>query len=426
MVLHRPHVFWYTAYMRGRLLISYTLIAVLALALGYGAGASGYVASVFATAPGAPAGVNLAPVFEAWRILEEKFVPSSASTTRATDQDKVWGLVEGLAGSYDDPYTVFFPPDEQELFEDDLRGSFGGVGIELGKRDNLLTIIAPLKGTPGYEAGLQSGEIIIEINGVSTQGMSIDDAVRAIRGEIGTVVTLRVASKETRELREVPITRARIEVPTLETEQLEGGVFVIELYNFTGSAHTQFRTAMREFLKSGARALILDLRDNPGGYLESSVDIASWFLPLGAVVVEEDYGGKRDTLTHRSKGYNVLPKNTRLAVLINEGSASASEILAGALQDHGKATLIGETSFGKGSVQEVVPVTDDTSLKVTVARWFTPNGRSISEGGLTPTLVVPLTVVDREEDRDPQLDAALRFVRTGELVSPVATTTEAI
>ncbi len=404
----------------------YLLAIVLALFVGYGIGARHDVVAVFATTPGAPENVNLAPVFDAWKILEEKFVPPTSTTTPVANQDKVWGLVEGLASSYGDPYTVFFPPEESKLFSEDISGSFGGVGIELGKRDNLLTIIAPLKGTPAYDAGLVSGEVILEINEVSTQSMSIDDAVLAIRGEIGTEVLLRVASKETKEIREVRIIRARIEVPTLETKTLEDNVFVIELYNFTGTAHTQFRSAMREFLKSGSRSLIVDLRDNPGGYLESSVDIASWFLPLGAVVVREDFGERRSAVIHRSRGYNVVPKGTRIAILTNGGSASASEILAGALEDHKKAVLIGERSFGKGSVQEVVPVTDDTSLKVTVARWFTPNERSISAGGLVPTLSVSRTAKDRSEDKDPQLEAAIVYVKTGELVLPptASSTTE--
>jgi carboxyl-terminal processing protease len=202
------------------------------------------------------------------------------------------------------------------------------------------------------------------------------------------------------------------------------GVFIISLYNFGGTATREMRTALREFVASDTNRLVLDLRANPGGYLDAAVDIASWFLPLGKTVVIEDYGSNEEERVHRSKGYNIREDDWRIAVLIDGGSASASEILAGALQEHGVAVLIGEQTFGKGSVQELLDITPETSLKVTVARWLTPYRHSISAAGLAPDLAVPLSVEDLEAQRDPQLEAALTYVRTGELVAPAGATTE--
>lgn len=360
-----------------------------------------------------PEGVDLAPVWKAWRLLDERFVPAT-TTEPLSAQDRVWGLIEGLAGSYGDPYTVFFPPREAESFQQEISGAFGGVGFEIGMRDGILTVIAPLKGTPAEKAGIKAGDLIVEIDGATTQKMNVDEAVALIRGEVGTDVVLTLAREGEREFIEVRVTRAVIEIPTMDTE-LRDGVFIISLYNFGGTATREMRTALREFLGTGSNKLVLDLRGNPGGYLDAAVEMASWFLPLGETVVIEDYGADEDERVHRSKGYDITEDDWRIAILVDGGSASASEILAGALREHEKAVLIGEQTFGKGSVQELVDVTPDTSLKITVARWLTPLGHSISEQGLHPDLVVARTAEDFDADRDPQLDAALEYVRTGVL-----------
>jgi carboxyl-terminal processing protease len=370
-----------------------------------------------------PSDVDFNPVWEAWKILEEKFVP--ATTTELTsNQDHVWGIIEGLASSYDDPYTVFFSPEQSKQFEEEISGSFGGLGIELGIRDSLLTIIAPLKGTPAERVGLQSGDIIIEIDGKTTQRMDIDKAISLLRGEVGTTVTLTIAREGEQEFLTVPIVRDTIEVPTLDKELRDDGIYVLSLYNFGGTAIQEFRTALREFIDSDSTNLIIDLRGNPGGYLQAAVEIASWFLPLGEVVVTEDYGDSADTVVHRSKGYDIMENDWRIVVLIDGGSASASEILAGALREHDIAVLIGENTFGKGSVQELVPVTEDTSLKVTVARWLTPRGISISNTGLAPDLEIAITREDIEKDMDPQLDAAIEYLTTGVLPEPIVEESE--
>ncbi len=357
-----------------------------------------------------PVGVDFSSVWKAWNVLDEKFIPAT-TTDIVADQDKVWGIIKGLADSYKDPYTVFLPPKESELFEDNIQGrSFGGVGMEIGLRDGILTVIAPLKDTPAYKAGILAGDRIVEIDGKTTQGISVEEAVERIRGEIGTEVELTINRKGVSDFLTILIERGDIKIPTADAELREDGVFVIELYTFNANAGNAFRGALREFVISGSNKLILDLRGNPGGFLEISVDIASWFLPTGKVVVQEDFGDGENTRFYRSRGYNIFNENLKMVILTNQGSASASEILAGALQEHGIATILGTQTFGKGSVQELVKITPETSLKVTIARWLTPNARSISDGGLTPDIMVEMTNDDIQAGRDPQLEKAVEFL----------------
>ncbi len=370
---------------------------------------------------GVPQDIDLAPLWTAWSLLEEKFVPLSGAKITAKE-DRVWGIIEGLANSYNDPYTVFLSPEKAASFEEDISGEFGGIGVEIGLRNNVITVIAPLKGTPAEQAGLRAGDSIVEINGTSTQGMTIDDAVNTIRGEVGTPVTLTVAREDENEFLTIEIVRDTIEIPTLESELRDDGVFVLSLYNFGGTANREIRNALRTFNESGADKLLIDLRGNPGGYLDVAVEMASWFLPVGKVIVTEDYGDPERAITHRSKGYDIMKDSWRIAILVNEGSASASEIVAGALQEHGVAVLIGEATFGKGSVQELVDVTETTALKITIARWLTPNGLSISNNGLSPNLEVGFSADDYEVGIDNQFETAIQYLHTGELVH--ATTAE--
>lgn len=356
----------------------------------------------------APDGVDFEALYKSWHILEDHFA-SGTTTSALSAEEKVWGAIQGLAASYGDDYTVFFPPEERAAFESEVRGDFEGVGMEIGVRDDVLTVIAPLKDTPAYRAGIESGDRILEINGESTQGVASEAAVRKIRGEKGTEVSLTI-SRNGEAPFEVTLVRDTITLPTLETELRGDGVFVLSLYGFNALAPQLFRDAVREFAESGTDKLIIDLRGNPGGFLEVSVDLASWFLPVGKTIVIEDYRNENQTTVHRSRGYDVFTDQLKLVILINQGSASASEIFAGALKEHGKATLIGERSFGKGSVQQVFPVTEDTALKVTVARWLTPGGTSISEGGITPDITVEVTEEDRAADRDPQLERAAEYL----------------
>jgi carboxyl-terminal processing protease len=359
-----------------------------------------------------PQGVDLSPLWKAWQVLDQKFVASGTSTNLSSE-DKVYGLIEGLAKAYGDPYTVFLPPEDSAMFEDDINGSFGGVGMEVGMRDDAITVIAPLKGTPAEREGIRAGDLVLEINGKSTQDMTVDEAVRNIRGKEGTTVTLVLGRKGEKELITKTVTREIIRIPTIGTTLRQDGIFVIELYNFGATAPDEFRKALRAFVASGSKNLVVDLRSNPGGFLDGAVDIASWFLPAGTPVVIEDYGQKQEKSILRSKGSSLKTDDWRVVVLVNEGSASASEIVAGALQEHKKAVLIGAKTFGKGSVQELVRITGDTSLKVTIARWLTPGGVSISENGLTPDIEVARTLEDFEAGRDPQLERAVEYLQTG-------------
>ncbi len=379
--------------------------------IGFGAGYfAGNHSFPFSTRTQASEQADLTAFWKVWNELNEKFV-SASSTQVITDEEKMYGAISGLVDSVGDPYTTFFTPEQKKDFDDSINGTFSGVGMEVAIQDEYLTVVAPLKGSPSEKAGILPGDKVITIDGTDTQGMSVEEAVTIIRGEKGTVVTLEVLRDGETVPKEIKITRDTIVVPTIETETI-GDVFVIRLYTFGTGATTEFRNALRQFVSSKKSKLVLDLRGNPGGYLDASVDIASWFLPAGKVVVSEDFGSDAEPKVFRSKGYNIFKSDLRMVVLINEGSASASEILAGALKEHNVATLVGEQSFGKGSVQELIDITPTTALKVTIARWLTPNGNSISNGGLTPDHVVDFdTELFKEKKVDNQLQKALELLK---------------
>ncbi len=349
--------------------------------------------------------VDFAPFWKAWRLVEEKY----AAPEEIHRQEMVWGAIQGLLKSLDDPYTVFFPPEEKKLFESEVRGNFEGVGMEIAVKKGILTVVAPLKGTPAFRAGIKAGDKILKIGDEETTDLNVEEAVKLIRGPKGTTVRLTVLSEGADKSRELEVVRDTIQVPVLETEKVGADVFVIRLHNFSERSPFEFQQALRTFIFSGADKLIIDLRNNPGGFLEASVDIASWFLKTGEVVLREKFKDGEES-SHRSRGYNTFP-DLPLVVLVNEGSASASEILAGALQDHGVAKIVGAKTFGKGSVQELLQITDETSLKITIARWLTPNGRDITKTGIAPDFEVKYAEEDAQKDRDPQLDKALEVVR---------------
>ncbi len=361
-----------------------------------------------------PADVDFSIFWKTWAQIDEKYVPTKhASTTpivNATNQDRVYGAIKGMVDSLGDPYTVFFPPAESAIFQSEISGNFEGVGMELGQKDGVLTVISALKGTPADKAGLKSGDKILKIDATVTNDMSIDEAVKMIRGKKGTTVVFSVFRDGAKKPMDISVVRDTIDIPTLETEKVGSDVFVIRVFSFTADAPNLFRNALRQFIMSGADKLVLDLRGNPGGYLDAAVDMSSWFLPSGKTIVQEDYGVKsgKPTDVVRSKGYNVFNDNLKMVILIDGGSASASEIMAGALHEQGKAKLVGTQSFGKGSVQELIPVTPDTNLKVTIARWLTPNGLSISANGLTPDYIVKIPDdLVLTKDNDPQMLKAI-------------------
>ncbi|MEK7558541.1 MAG: S41 family peptidase [Patescibacteria group bacterium] len=352
-------------------------------------------------------GTDFEPFWKTWNILNEKYVSFKSTTT---DQQRVWGAISGLAESFGDPYTVFFPPQESKNFEASINGEFQGVGMEIGIRDRVITVISPLKGTPAFNAGIKAGDKILKIDGAPATEMTVEKAVSLIRGPKGTTVVISVFREGEKEPLEFKIVRDVINIPTIDTEKRPDGIFVIRLYSFSANSPQLFRNALEEFINSQGDKLILDLRNNPGGYLEAAVDMASWFLPGGKVVVKEESKDDGDKQIFRSKGYNIFSDKLKFVILVNAGSASASEILAGALSEHGIAKLVGEKTFGKGSVQELVKITPETSLKVTIARWLTPNGVSISEGGLKPDIEVVPTKDDITKGKDKQMEKAIEIL----------------
>lgn len=352
---------------------------------------------------------DMAEFWRVWNLLDDKFVTSSASGT-PDGSKKIEGAIAGLVESYDDPYTIFLPREEAEYFSEDISGNFSGVGMEVGLRDRMITVIAPLPDSPALAAGIQSGDVITRIDDESTEKMGIDQAVRLIRGDTGTEVRLTLYREGETELLEKTIVRDTISIPTLETEVV-GDVFVIKLYSFNGLSESKMREAINELAELNLKKIVLDLRGNPGGFLESAVTIAGYFLEPGKVVVRENFGGDNQEEVYRSQNQHVFGMNPdNFVVLIDGGSASASEILAGALAEHNVATTMGETTFGKGSVQELVELPSHSALKVTIARWLTPEGTSFSEGGLEPLVAVERTPEDVEADTDPQLDAAMKWL----------------
>jgi len=329
-----------------------------------------------------------------------------------SSEERVWAAIQGLASSYGDPYTTFFNPEEMASFDEDINGEFSGVGMEVGLEDGYVTVIAPLKDSPAEKAGIKAGDVVTKINDESTLDMTIDQAVEKIRGPKGEIVSLTIARNGEGELIEFEIVRDTIELTTIETSISpdDKNIFIISMYNFSEDSSLEFNNAIQEFIKSGKKKLILDLRSNPGGYLTSAVDISSVFVPQGKVVVTESFSdsSEKEDIIYRSKGTNLkLPKDMKMVILVDKGSASASEIVAGALQEYKIATLIGTETFGKGSVQEYLKLDNDTAIKVTVARWLTPLGNSIEESGLTPDYVVEY---DSEAEKDSQIQTAIEIL----------------
>lgn len=351
---------------------------------------------------------------EVQNILDRDFISWKASSTLPTMQDLSYGIVKGYVESYKDPYTEFFTPQESKQFEGNIKGSFGGIGAYIGYKDGYTVIISTIKNSPAERAGVKAGDIIVSVDATSTRGMSSDAVVSYVRGDIGTSVTLEVLHKNESKTSKIKIVRAKVEVPILDTE-IKADVFIIHFYSFTEDSASKFQDALKKFTDSGKSKLIIDLRGNGGGYLESAINIASFFLPKDKVVVSEKNSKNVEDKKDYSLGYDFFDhKVLKLGVLIDGGSASASEILAGALKDNEVATVIGEKSFGKGSVQQLIKLSDGSDIKVTVAKWFTPHGVNISESGIIPDVVATSSEVVKFDKAgkiiDVQLDKAVEVV----------------
>ena len=322
--------------------------------------------------------------------LGEKFVSWRATYTPPTSREIEESMVAGYVNAFKDPYTTYFPPVEAKNFKDTVKGSFGGVGMEVGNKEGNITVIAPLKDSPAMKIGIKAGDIILKIDDKDVSGMSTEQVVNLIRGEIGTEVRVTTINKIIKTPKEFKIKRQEIKIPTIDGK-IVNGIYIISLYSFSAESPELFKNALIKFAESGTNRLIVDLRGNPGGYLEAAVDIASFFLPEGKVVVSEKGNDPSNNVELRSRGYNVFGDKLKLYVIVDEGSASASEILAGALQDHKVAKVYGQKSYGKGSVQELIDLKNGGSLKVTIAKWYTPNGRSITEDKIVPDILIPRT-----------------------------------
>ena len=389
------------------------LIAGLCLLAGFGGGfyyqANGNISnlSIPLINREAPAEVSadFSLFWNVWNQLQNRFVDKEKLDT----QELLYGAIEGLVNAAGDPYTVFLRPKDSANFAEEINGSFGGIGIEIGLRSNVITVIAPISGTPAAKAGLLAGDKILKIGDKSTEGMSINAAVDVIRGPKGTPVRLTISQANSRETREVSIIRDTIKVPTVKWSLLDEQTAHLQLFVFNRNADADFAKAVKEITQSPAKQIILDLRNNPGGLLDSAINLAGYFLDNNQIVVVEKFGNGKEH-TYYSSGKGEL-KDYPLFILINQGSASASEILAGALKDNRSVTLVGEQSFGKGSVQEVNDLPGKSSLKITIAKWYTPKGISINENGITPDITVGRTADDINAERDPQLDKARELAK---------------
>jgi carboxyl-terminal processing protease len=346
--------------------------------------------------------------WDVWDTLEENYVDQE----ELNEKKMFYGALRGLVASLDDPYTVFMDPKVAQDFSDDLAGTFEGIGAEIGIKNDILTIIAPLPDMPAEKAGLKAGDKVYAIDGESTAGISVDEAVNKIRGPKGTEVVLSISRNGLDGLKDIAITRGKIIVKSIRTEfKEEDNIFIIRITNFNNDTENLFNQAVREALEINPRGIILDLRNNPGGYLDTAIEIASEWVEEGPIVTEKYSEEKK--IEHLARGRARL-KYYPTVVLVNQGSASASEIVSGALQDNDKATIVGLKTFGKGSVQTLTNLKDGSSIKITVAKWLTPSGRSINDEGIEPDIEVDLTPEDYNANRDPQMEKALLILENNE------------
>jgi len=348
--------------------------------------------------------VNFDLFWEVWDILKKEYVDCN----KLNEKEMFYGALHGLVASLGDPYTVFMNPKIAQEFENDLAGTFEGIGAEIGIRNDILTIIAPLDGMPAEKAGLRAGDRVYAINGESTAGITIDEAVNKIRGPKGTQVTLTISRDGLEKAEDITITRNVIVVKSVRTELRDDNIFVVKITNFNDDTRDLFNKAVQEIITQDPAGIILDLRNNPGGYLDTAIEVASEWIEDGVVVTEKFNEEKKNDYLARGRA---RLKDYRTVVLVNQGSASASEIVAGALQDYNKAIIVGKQTFGKGSVQTLEELRDGSSVKITVARWLTPDGNCISEKGITPDEEVDLTIEDYNNNKDPQMEKAIEILQ---------------
>lgn len=343
--------------------------------------------------------------WEAWRILERQFYRETPS-----DDARTYGAIRGLVESFDDPHTVFQDPKQSQLERTELQGEFEGIGAQVSMEDGNLTVVAPIKGSPAEAAGVKAGDIIIGVDGEPITGMSLMDAVLVIRGPRGTPVTLEIKRPGEPGTLTITVVRERIQIDTVTFRMLEDDIGYVELALFSQDAIRELREALKAVKDEGAKRLILDLRNNPGGFLQSALDVSDEFLKDGVIAYEVKGDGTEQVFRATKQG---LAEDLPLVVLINQGSASASEIVAAAVQENGRGTLVGTETFGKGSVQLTFTLSDGSTLHVTIAQWLTPERVQLTDNPLQPDINVDVAEGQAQAGEDPQLERAIEFLVEG-------------
>ena len=350
---------------------------------------------------------EFATFWEAWQFLNEEFYGDIPA-----DDERVYGAIRGMVASFGDQHTSFIDPVRAAIMSENMQGSFEGIGATIRMDEAGRLIIAdPMPGRPAFEAGLRPDDIILEVDGESVDGLSLQEAVLMIRGPANSTVVLTVFREGQLKPFDVSIVRAKIELEVVESEMLESNIGYVRLTQFSNGAADKLIAAIGDLQDQGAESLVFDLRSNPGGLLSEAVNVSSLFVEDETVVVERLKGGEEKVFEAKN-GFNVTG-DMPVVVLVNGGSASASEIVAGAMQDLKRATIVGEQTFGKGSVQLPHGLADGSELRVTIAEWLTPSKRQIHGEGITPDIVVEMTIEDLEQERDPQLDKAIEVLSDG-------------
>ena len=369
------------------------------------------------SAGGTPAGLQatFAPFWQAWGIVHQEYVDQPVK-----DQDLMQGAIRGMMAALGDAHTLYESPQEYAIDDTSLTGQLNGIGAFVDKGNGGLLIVSTFAGSPAAAAGLKGGDVVVKVDNTDITAMDEIQAISLVRGPAGSVVHLTILRKGSAQPLEFDVTRAQINVPSVESKMLPGSVAYLKINTFGSTTGSEVNTALSALLKQQPRSLILDLRNNPGGYLDAATEVASQFLPGGKVILKVHYGDGHEQVYNATSGGSAttLP----MVVLIDGGSASASEIVAGSLQDNQRASLLGATSYGKGTVQQIHQLSDNGGyVRVTIARWLTPLGRTIDKVGLTPNVAVPLTQDDITAGRDPQLDKAISILAGQSGVVPVGT-----
>jgi carboxyl-terminal processing protease len=356
---------------------------------------------------------DLALLFEVWRLIARQYDGELPSR-----EELLHSAITGSLDTLDDQYTRFIPPDAAARMRQDLQGSFEGIGafIRLSE-EGFLEIVRPMANHPAALAGILPGDMVTHIDGVPVQGLTLDEAIARVRGPEGTIVRLTIMRAEVEQPFDLEIERARIEIAIVESQMLPDDIAYVRLTSFSSNSSEALQAAVSELMSQNPTGMIFDLRDNPGGFLDQSVAVADIFLPEGVVLLERNIRGLDEVFNSNSGG---IAEEIPLVVLVNSGSASASEIVAGAIQDRGRAPLIGETTFGKGSVQQTHTLSDGSELRVTVARWYTPNDNTIDGEGITPDIEELPSPIDLGGPDDNQLQRAIQFLQTGQYSHPIS------